>query len=159
MPISNNNSRIDDLLVKAGFIETRFNVKIGNQPTNPPRAGATWSNATGAWAFTGGASQVTAPMQSRLICIMSSPASVPGTSGANYRLDGTATNNLPPASRVISAVIAGVTIAEAIDLSQKIDGPSLTQAVGSTTADVVGKVTYAGSTSGVTDVYIYLAHQ
>lgn len=147
-------SRIDDLLVTAGFLDSRFTVKIGTQPANPPLAGATWSNATGAWVATGGVSQAT---QSKVVCLTSAVAAVPGT-GTNYHLDGV--TSLPAAARVVSAVITGVTLNDARDLSQKIDGDAMTQPVGSALADNAGKVTYvAPGAAGTTTVYIYLVHQ
>jgi type II secretory pathway pseudopilin PulG len=155
IPVTVAASRIDDLLITAGILDTRFNVKIGTQPGATPVAGATWSNSTGAWVATGGTSQAN---QSRVICLASAPTAAPGT-GTNYRLDGVA--NLPAGARVASAVITGVSIADARDLSLKIDGESLTQGTTSVAADVAGKVTYAAPGAGATTVtvYIYLAHQ
>jgi prepilin-type N-terminal cleavage/methylation domain-containing protein len=150
-------SRIDDLLVTTGILDTRFNVKIGNQPANPPRAGAVWSNTTGTWVATGGTSQVTAPIQSRIICLAAVNAAVPGT-GTNYQLDGV--NFLPVGSRVVSAVIAGITVSDAREFSQKIDGEALTQGTTSVLADTAGKVTYAApNAAGVTNLYVYITHQ
>ncbi|MBK9991204.1 MAG: type II secretion system protein [Verrucomicrobia bacterium] len=86
IPLTNNNSRIDDLLFTDGLMEGRFTVKIGAQPGNPPPAGATWARAAGAWAATGGTVQTG---QSRVICIASNPAQLPSVAlGANYRLSG-----------------------------------------------------------------------
>ncbi len=155
IPVTTANSRIDDLLVTAGLLDTRFLVKIGTQPGTTALAGATWANTTGSWAATGGVSQAT---QSRVICLTSAVASVPGANGSNYRLDGT--TNLPAAARVVSVVIPGVTLNDARDLSQKIDGDAMTQPVGSALADTSGKVTYAApAAAGTTTVYIYLVHQ
>ena len=149
IPVTNANSRIDDLLINTGVLDGRFAVKLGNQPQNPPIAGATWTRnaATGVWTAAGGANQ---GQQSRIICL-NSTAAAPGA-GTNYQLDGT--TSLPVGSRLVSAVIVGTTAAEARELSLRIDGDSLTPAAG--VADAAGKVTYpvAGS-----PVYIYLAHQ
>ena len=154
IPLTVAASRLDDLLMTANILDTRFGVKIGTQPGATPIAGATWSNATGAWVATGGASQAT---QSRIICLAAAPAVAPGV-GTNYRLDGTA--NLAAGARIVSAVIPGVSIGDARELSLKIDGETLTQGTASVAADVAGKVTYAapGAATSVT-VYIYLAHQ
>jgi prepilin-type N-terminal cleavage/methylation domain-containing protein len=157
VPTTGPNARIDDLLVTSGILENRFSVKIGNQPSNPPRAGATWDNASGTWVPSGGTSQVAPPIQSRLICLNANTAGVPGVNGNNYRLDGS--TNLPAGSRVISAVIAGALIADARELSQKVDGGAMTQGNSSNAADTDGKVTYAAPVGGLTNVYIYLAHQ
>ena len=58
VPLTTNNSRIDDLLVTAGNLDNRFVVKIGTQPTSTFATGATWSNATGAWVAAGGSARV-----------------------------------------------------------------------------------------------------
>jgi len=155
LPLTTANNRLDDLLVTAGILDTRYLVKIGTQPGAVAIAGGTWDNATGAWVATGGASQAT---QSRLICLTSVPAAVPGTAGTNYMLDGV--TNLPAAARVVSAVITGLTTNDARELSQKIDGDTMTQPITSALADTTGKVTYAAAGgAGTTTVYIYLAHQ
>jgi prepilin-type N-terminal cleavage/methylation domain-containing protein len=155
IPLTVAATRIDDLLVTAGILDTRYLVKIGTQPGVVPLAGGTWSNATGAWVATGGVSQAT---QSRIISLTSAPAAVPGAAGTNYMLDGVTA--LPAAARVVSAVITGVTLNDARELTLKLDGDSMTQPVGSALADTVGKVAYAvpGGT-GTTTVYIYLVHQ
>lgn len=155
IPVTGNASRIDDLLITAGILDTRFAVKIGTQPGATAIAGATWSNTTGAWVATGGSSQTS---QSRVISLTSAPAAAPGV-GTNYRLDGT--TNIAAGVRIASAVITGVPLTDARDLSLKIDGETLTQSTTSVLADTAGKVTYAapaGSATTVT-VYIYLAHQ
>jgi prepilin-type N-terminal cleavage/methylation domain-containing protein len=155
IPLSGGTSRIDDLLVAAGILDTRFTVKIGTQPGATPVVGGTWSNSTGAWVATGGSNQAA---QSRLIALTSAPAAVPGAAGTNYRLDGTTA--LPAAARVVSAVITGVPINDARELSLKIDGETLTQPTTSALADAAGKVAYAApAANGTTTVYIYLAHQ
>lgn len=152
IPITNNNSRVDDLLLTAGNLDGRFTVKIGTQPSTPPLAGAAWAYANSAWTASGGVSQTT---QSRIVCLASTTAT-PGT-GTNYQLDGT--NNLPAGARVISAVLPGVTATEARELSVRLDGDSLSQAT-ATTADTAGKVVYAApNAAGTTTAYIYIAHQ
>ncbi len=154
IPLTVAATRIDDLLVTAGILDTRYLVKIGTQPGAVALAGGTWSNATGAWVATGGVSQAT---QSRIISLTSAPAAVPGT-GTNYMLDGVTA--LPAAARVVSAVVTGVTLNDARELSLKLDGASLTQPVSSALADTVGKVAYAApGGAGTTTAYIYLVHQ
>ena len=63
--------------------------------------------------------------------------------------------------KIASAVITGVPISDARDLSLKIDGETMTQGTTSVAADVAGKVTYAApaGTATTVNVYIYLAHQ
>jgi type IV pilus assembly protein PilA len=155
IPLTVAATRLDDLLVTTGILDTRYLVKIGTQPGATALAGGTWSNATGAWVATGGVSQAT---QSRLICLTSAPAAVPGAAGTNYRLDGVTA--LPAAARVVSAVITGVPLNDAREISLKVDGDTMTQPVASALADTAGKVAYAApAAAGTTTVYVYLAHQ
>lgn len=153
VPVTGGTSRIDDLLLADGLLESRFVVKVGTQPSTPPIAGATWSRTNGAWTATGGTNQTT---QARIVCQTSTTNSPATANGTNFLLDGT--NPIPAGSRVIAAVIPGCTIAEARELSLKIDGESLsTTAANATTADTLGKVAYnAGAT---TTVYVYITHQ
>lgn len=153
IPLTTNNSRIDDLLFTDGLMEGRFVVKIGTQPATPLIAGATWTRAGGAWTENGGAAQTT---QSRVICQTSNPTPAPSAAaGANFRLNGT--TNLPAGARVISAVIVNVTGNEARELSLKIDGEAYTAALNA--VDNAGKVAFAAPVAGLTTVYIYIAHQ
>src|SRR4051812_24432535 len=46
VPTTNANSRIDDLLVATGFLESRFAVKVGTQPTAASPVAATWPAAS-----------------------------------------------------------------------------------------------------------------
>lgn len=155
LPLTSTNSRIDDLLITAGMLENRFVVKIGTQPGRTPVTGATWSNATGTWVASGGSSQAT---QSRVICSTSTTTTPSAANGTNFRLDGRV--NLPAGSRVVAAVIVDITGAEAMDLSQQIDGAPYSQ-TNATAADNNGKVVYAApnGTTGLTTAYVYLAHQ
>ncbi|MFT3867360.1 MAG: prepilin-type N-terminal cleavage/methylation domain-containing protein [Nibricoccus sp.] len=155
IPLTTNNSRIDDLLFTDGLMEGRFVVKIGTQPANPPITGATWTRAGGAWNENGGAAQTT---QSRVICVASNPGAAPSAAaGANFRLTGLATANLPAGARVVSAVLVNVTSNEAREVSLRIDGEALS--AGLNAADNLGKVAYAAPVAGLTTVYIYIAHQ
>lgn len=161
VPLANTTLRIDDLLVKAGLLESRFAVKIGNAPSGS--AGGTWNLANGVWTGTaGGTNQNAAPIQSRIIALNSTQANPATANGANFCLNPSgnpptlATDSLPLNSRVVVAVIAGVTPTEAFELSRRIDGDALSEA-DNTTADARGKVVY---TVGATrNVYIYLASQ
>jgi prepilin-type N-terminal cleavage/methylation domain-containing protein len=154
LPITNANSRIDDLLFDAGMLDGRFVVKIGRQPGNPPVAGATWTNSSGAWTAAGGSNQ---SQQSRVVCLTSNTNAPSTAGGRNFQLDGT--TNVPAGSRVIAVAIDNLTGNEARELSLRIDGEMFTEADGST-ADNAGKVVYgAPSGAGITDAYIYIAHQ
>lgn len=154
VPATNANSRIDDLLLTAGYLDSRFTVKFGTQPANPPIASATWTYANGTWTAAGGANQAT---QSRIIRLTSNVTAPSTANGANYQLDGV--TNLPAGSLVVSAVLVNVTGIEAQQLSLKIDGDPYS-AADATTADNAGKVVYnKPNNAGLTTVYVYLAHQ
>lgn len=160
LPLANTTLRIDDLLVKAGFLEGRFAVKVGNPASGAQ--GGTWALTNGVWVGTaGGTNQLANPIQSRVISATSNAASPATANGANFALSPSAplnlaTDSLPAGSRVISAVIAGVTPAEALELSTRIDGTSLSEA-DTSTADARGKVVY--NVGATRTVYIYVAHQ
>lgn len=154
VPVAFGAPRLDDLLVTAGMLENRLTFKIGVQPPNPLVAGATWTYASGAWTSAGGTTQ---NGQSRAIARNFVALAPSAALGQNFRLDGV--TDLPAGSRVISVSLDSVRGLEALDLSQRIDGESLS-AANATTADDLGKVTYAApSAAGITDVYIYVAHQ
>ncbi len=154
IPVTNNNSRIDDLLVAAQLMDSRFVVRIGNQPTNPPLVGAAWArNAAGAWAAAGGVDQ---RQQSRIVSANANALVPSAANGGNYQLDGV--NPIATGSRVISAVIVNCTANEARELSLRLDGESLTAAAG--LADNQGKVVYAAPNgAGNTNAWVYLTHQ
>lgn len=150
IPLTDAESRIDDLLVKADMLESRFAVKIGTPMATT--AGDVWTNTGGVWGRdTSGSSQAA---QSRVICVNTAPAAAPGA-GTNFRLDGN--TSLPAGTRVISVVITGLTTNEARELSQRIDGDALTEP-DTATADARGKVTYT-LTGATRTAYVYLAHQ
>ncbi len=152
IPVTNNNSRIDDLFIDAGLSDERFAAKIGLQADIYANKGAKWTRGTnGAWTASGGSSQTST---SRIICRTSNTTSPKTAAGTNYQLDGK--TNIASGSRIISAVLESVPEAEARELSERIDGPGL-----STTkdADAKGKVVYNTPNKGLVDVYIYMMHQ
>jgi prepilin-type N-terminal cleavage/methylation domain-containing protein len=154
LPVTNANSRIDDLLLTSGYVDSRFTVKIGTPPPNPAVAGANWTYAAGVWSAAGGASQAA---QSRIICLASTAAAPSAANGANYQLDGA--TNLPTGARVLSAVLVNVTGAQARQVSLLMDGDAFS-AADTVSADSAGKVVYAApNAQGLTTVYVYLAQQ
>jgi len=80
----------------------------------------------------------------------------PGAAGAGYKFDGITTNTAS-AGVVVECLISNVYIADAWDLSRRIDGDSLS-ATNSSTADTAGRVVYSYAT-GKGTVYIYMAHR
>jgi type IV pilus assembly protein PilA len=151
VPLTDNESRIDDLLLKAGMLDSRFTVKLGTAPSGV--AGDTWTNNNGTW--TKDATGTTQTSQSRILS-QTSTTTVPSSAGGrNYKLDGV--NDLAPGSIVVSAVLLGVTANDARELSLRIDGDAASEST-TATADARGKVVY-GAGTGTKTVYIYLAHQ
>jgi len=84
-------------------------------------------------------------------------ATTVGVADAGYALAGVTGQNDARPGVVVQAVIKGVTISDARDLSARVDGDQLSQPVGSTTSDLLGRVKYNGA--NVTDVYVYLTHR
>jgi prepilin-type N-terminal cleavage/methylation domain-containing protein len=78
----------------------------------------------------------------------------PDTANAAYSLSGSGTNEVT-GQYVLEAVISGVAETDAQALSQRIDGPQLSTAIG--TDDTQGRVKYAAGSP--TTVYIYITHR
>ncbi|MDQ8186478.1 prepilin-type N-terminal cleavage/methylation domain-containing protein [Pelagicoccus sp. SDUM812002] len=152
LPVTNNNSRIDDLLIEAGLSDERFAAKIGLQSDVYAVKGATWKRGTnGAWTASGGSNQSST---SRIICKPSNTTAPNTAGGSNFKLDGS--KNMPSGARVISTFLESVPEAEARELSERIDGDALSTTSG---ADAKGKVVYNTPSRGITDVYVYMMHQ
>ena len=79
-----------------------------------------------------------------------------GPTGAGYKLDGTVglTSN---AATVVQCLISNVAIADAWELSKRVDGDSLS-AANASSADDKGRVAYS-FTSGSGVVYVYIGHR
>ncbi len=151
IPTTDNESRIDDLLIKAGMLENRFAVKVGTAPSGA--VGDTWTNNNGTWTrATDGTSQTG---QTRILSQTSNTTLPSGAGGRNFRLDGA--SDLPAGSVVLTAVLLGVSANDARELSVRIDGDASSETTNAT-ADARGKVVYAAGTGNKT-VYVYLAHQ
>jgi type II secretory pathway pseudopilin PulG len=118
------------ILLREALIDKAFAVKIGDGSTN------TLVN----------------------VVAMATTAAVTGTN-PQYDLDGDGTSDTGGSGNLVQAVISGVATADAIELSQRLDGIPLSQATGATTADLAGRVKYATPVNGITDVYIYIAHR
>ncbi len=81
-----------------------------------------------------------------------------------YDLDGSgaAANDADPSAFVVQALITGVAIADAIEISDRLDGAGTVAAPLSFPAggaDLAGRVKYAAPVNGLTDVYIYICHR
>jgi len=156
IPSSNsNNSRLDDLLVAEGLMEQRFTSKLGLQADPNAIAVNVWTKgATGTWTVTGGGSFTGV----NHIRSWTSNTTAPATAqGRNFMLDGS--TNLPAGSVVVSAWLVSVPAKEARELSQRIDGDSMS-AADDVTADTQGKVVYTTPpATGLVNVYVYIIHQ
>ena len=81
-------------------------------------------------------------------------------SNSAYNLDNNTTVANDAAGRwVIQAHLGQVSIEDAIEINNRIDGDLDKVARGSTAENLLGRVKYATPSSGLTEVYIYLAHK
>jgi prepilin-type N-terminal cleavage/methylation domain-containing protein len=82
----------------------------------------------------------------------------PGNGTSGYKLDGI-NNSTTNASFILEAVIKGVTVADAKDLNDRVDGTALGAAtIGGD--DTSGRVEYTtGGTNGTVTVFVYLTHR
>src|SRR5262245_5047274 len=121
----------DRVLLTEGFLDKPFVVKIGDGITNHVEV------------VTGLATNI-----------------APTAINAAFDLDGTGTqvNDAGPAgAAVVVAVITSVTINDAKDLNDRLDGTALGTG---TPPDLVGRVKYAApGANGLTDVHIYVTHR
>jgi len=92
------------------------------------------------------------------VVAMAATAAVTGIN-SQYDLDGDGTSDTGGSGNLVQTVISGVATADAIELSQRLDGLTLSQVTGSVAADLTGRVKYAAPVGGVTDVHIYIAHR
>ena len=80
------------------------------------------------------------------------------TTDGLFALDGGTKNTAGSGQYVVESVVKGVSSDDARELSSLIDGPSMT-AADTASPDLKGRVKYATPASGLTDVYIYIAHK
>lgn len=134
----------DEVLVREGFLDKPFAVKIGD---GIRAVGSTCARIVAAAAVD----------------------TAPDGANAAYNLDGTTTGvniNKAAGSHVIEAVITGVMPEDARALDKLIDGPALSgdgtdsAATGTYNANLVGRVKYAApGAAGTTTVHVYLTHR
>lgn len=131
--------RFDADLVAGGFTEKLFSCAIGNQTfdssalTGRIHVRALTAGSTGA---------ITTPTAS--------------VGGDNFDLDrDPSTADFVGNHKVVTAVIPGVAIADAIELNKILDGDTNT----GTGADITGRCIYSAAASdGTVTVYVYIAH-
>jgi prepilin-type N-terminal cleavage/methylation domain-containing protein len=122
----------DLMLLKEQFLDKPFITKIGDGTNGPVNT------------------------HIELITCPLTTATVDGTGTTGYNLSGTNTLNECNGSYLVQAVITGVSEADALALSQRMDGNTLSApAVGNN--DYAGRVKYTKGSPTV--VYIYLTHR
>lgn len=136
---SDDYDRYDLVLMRGGFLDKPFAVKIAMEPDPVSPEDST---------------------RVRLLPIdfdAEDPEPVDFDDGS-YSLTGTGENDVF-GSAVIEAILVGVTINDAKELNDRIDGLSLGSG-SATGADTLGRVKYDEVTEdGVTTVYVYLTHR
>lgn len=121
----------------------------------------TYSTSTGLWSNNGTDTTIVAGMSyanvTRLECAAINSAAIPGVDGTNFRLTG-GTANLTNGGRVAYYLIKGMPGKEAYKLAVKLNGSAMITDTSSsgTIAQTNGVATYAASTSGTNDVYLFL---
>ena len=91
------------------------------------------------------------------VVAMAATAAVDGTN-PQYDLDGDTVSDTGGSGNLVEAVITGVAAADALELSHRLDGITLS-AANTTVQDFLGRVKYATPVAGLTDVHIYIAHR
>jgi prepilin-type N-terminal cleavage/methylation domain-containing protein len=130
--------RFDADLIAGGFLEKLFSAGIGSQTFDQS-------------ALTG---RIHVRSQTAVsAAVVAAPSATVG--GTNFDLDrDPSTADFTSSQTIVSAVIPGVAIGDAIELNKILDGETNT----GTGADVVGRCTYSAAVSGVVTVYVYVAH-
>jgi prepilin-type N-terminal cleavage/methylation domain-containing protein len=164
-----NHARVEQVLLSVSnpILESYIRPKAGSQ--NFARADNSTANElsfnplTQRWVSRGTANTtVTAAMSyagvSRIECRVVAPAATPGVDGSNFQLNGVGANL--PAGRVVYLHLEDVPTAEAAEIALAMNGANFMTdtARDGTQAQTLGPVTYATSTTGVVDLYIYVAN-
>ena len=130
--------RFDADLVSGGFLEKLFTCSIGSQLNDMS-------------ALTG---RTHVRSQAALAAATLTISSTAG--GDNFDLDGDgATADFTTANTIVSLVIPGVNINDAIELNKLIDNTTNSSI---STADTAGRCVYSTPSSSTTTVYLYVAH-
>ena len=128
--------RFDADLLNGGFVEKLFSCAIGSQLTAGPLTQRPH-------------------MRSQTAVAAAVPVITATVGGNNFNLDGVAAADFTTAMTVVSLVIPGVSITDAISLNKIIDGVTNVGAA----QDVTGRCMYSTPAANNTvTVYIYVAH-
>lgn len=129
--------RFDADLVAAGFLDKLVMTPIGATATT-------------------GALTTRPHVRVQAAVVAGTPNPTAAAGGNNFDLDNnTATSDFAAGQNVVSLMIPGVSIADAILLNSIIDNTVNT----GTAADRVGRCIYSAAAGGTVTVYLYLAHQ
>jgi type II secretory pathway pseudopilin PulG len=131
--------RFDLVLLKEGFLDKPFSVRIGDGINNSSH---TRIEAVNFYAPVGN------PVQA-------ADGTIGTADTTGFALTGGTTNSIS-SDALVEAVITGVNESDARDLSQRIDGPTKSAAALGT-SDFRGRVKYTAGTP--TTVYVYIAHE
>jgi prepilin-type N-terminal cleavage/methylation domain-containing protein len=163
-----NHARVEQVLLSVSnpILESYIRPKAGSQnfarADNSTTGELSFNPLTQRWVSRGADTTVTANMSyagvSRLECRVVAPAAVPGVDGSNFQLNGVGANL--PAGRVVYLHLEDVPTAEAAEIALAMNGANFMTdtARDGTQAQTLGPVTYATSTTGVVDLYIYVAN-
>ena len=127
--------RFDADLLNGGFVEKFFSCAIGSQ-------------------LTAGALTTRTHMRSQTAVVAAVPVITATVGGNNFNLDGVAAADFTAAMTVVSVVIPGVSITDAIALNKIIDGVTNVGAA----QDVTGRCMYSTPVANIVTIYIYVAH-
>jgi len=138
-------STFDAYLLKEGFMDKPFQVKIGDGIAEVP------STTTPDTTHT----------RVQIIAAQTAATVANGANGA-YNLD--ADSSTTPANDangtwVVEAVITGVQEVDAQALNRAIDGSTAAMGAATGAADTAGRVEYAVAVNGLVEVHIYLTHR
>jgi prepilin-type N-terminal cleavage/methylation domain-containing protein len=76
----------------------------------------------------------------------------------SYDLDGDGLDDIGASSTVVQAVMSNVTVADALELSKRLDGDAMSEP-DTTKTDKKGRVVYDTPVSGLVTVKVYLTHR
>lgn len=153
LPVTDDQSRFDDVLVKAQLLDARFIAKVGNPSAATEGDKWTYNQSTGQWEKDNSGDNQNS--LTRVVCRSSNTGDPATSAGRNFRLDGS--TDLP-SSTVIAAIIEDVPALDAWEISRRIDGEGFSGA-DENEKDSKGRVAYDSPSNGVTDVAVYILHR
>lgn len=163
-----NHARVEQILLSVNnpLLESYFRPKAGSQnfarADNLTAGELSFNPLTQRWVSRGSDTTVTADMSyagvSRVECRVVVPTATPGVDGSNFQLNGVGANL--SAGRVVYMHLKDVPTAEAAEIALSMNGANfMTDTTrDGVTAQTLGPCTYSTSTTGVVDVFLYIAN-